>query len=231
MNATEQEVTWARNIKNAALAKGLEPVSDFMYLQMAIISKEKTKKAVARLEKMDQFRKRYNLSDGVPENAMEYLGVMFQRFPEMLGAMGRDEQGRAVIVVHVSKYTPGDLTENDWTPLQAANLCFLHAINSDINAIRSGYVSVSDCGGMGWRNFSLLAQKKNSELFADCYPIRISHVHLLNTPSIVSLHIPSSRSTLNQRLLTFFILDFRHAQDGTSFVVEEDQGNDPHWGI
>lgn len=70
---------------------------------MGIISKEKTKNAVAPQKRMEHIRKRYNYSDDVPENDKEDLSLMFQRFPEMLQAISLDEQGQAVIVAHVVK--------------------------------------------------------------------------------------------------------------------------------
>lgn len=66
-----------------------------------------------------------------------------------------------------------------------ATYYMLNLMNADVDAIRAGYVSVSDCGDMGWSNFSLKAQQMQSDIFNDAYPVRIGSVHLLDPPIMV----------------------------------------------
>lgn len=207
MPATEQELSWARAIKTAALKKGVEPVSDLLYLQMAIISKDKVKKGVNRLAKLEKFRKKHNISgDAVKDDAMGLMKMWYDSFPGVLGSFGRNAEGQAVQVVHVKvsctddgipqaasskltcnakNYFPNKVSDDFWVKMPRATYYMLNAMNADVDAIRAGYVSVSDCGDMGWANFSLKAQQMQSEIFNDAYPIRIGLMHLLDPPIMV----------------------------------------------
>lgn len=164
MPPTEEELGWARAIKCAALAKELEPVSDMLYLQMAVVSKAKVKKAVKRLEKLQEFRRKYNIIDAETDDAVALLRGSYALFPGFLGAIGRDSEGRAVLVSHVSKYLPAKLEPDEWRTMLVAGYYMFNAFNADVEEVRKGVVFVTDCRGMGWKNFSLVRYRETRDL-------------------------------------------------------------------
>ena len=167
MSATQLELEHARRIKAAAQAKGLKPVPDFVYLQHAIVAKDKEQKAVKRLEKMQKFRDEYGATNAQEDDAMSLLRESYELFPGFLGSIGRDIDGRGVQVSVVQHYTPSKLTTEQWRVMLLAGVYMFDAMNCDVDAMRKGMIFVSDCSNMGWRNFSLTAQKKNAAVFQD----------------------------------------------------------------
>ena len=63
MNApTAQEVKWALRLKEKALSdEQINPVSDFEYLEHAIIAKDNVEKGLNRLRKLQAFREEHGL--------------------------------------------------------------------------------------------------------------------------------------------------------------------------
>lgn len=167
MSATPEELNRARSIKAAAAAKGLEPVPDFVYLQHAIIAKDKVKKAVKRLEKLQKFRVEYGVTAEDNNNAISILRASYKLFPGFLGSIGRNDDGCGVQVSIVEHYTPSTLKEEDWRVMLLAGVYMFDAMNCDIESMRKGVTFVSDCSNMGWKNFSLTGQKKTAAIFQD----------------------------------------------------------------
>ncbi len=165
--ATPAELEQARKIKAAALAKGLKPVPDLVYLQHAIVAKDKVPKAVKRLEKMQKFREEYSATDAENDNALALLRESYKLFPGFLGCIGRNTDGRGVQISIVQHYTPSGLTEAQWRVMLLAGVYMFDAINCDVESMRKGMIFISDCSNMGWRNFSLTAQRKQAAVFQD----------------------------------------------------------------
>jgi len=207
IEATAEEIGRAKGIKEAALEAGLDPISDFEYLQHAIVAKDKVSKAVKRLEKLQKFREQYNVTDAEKDDALNILRGSYALFPGMLGAIGKDEDGVGVQLSVVRNYLPNSLKSEDWRTVLVAGYYMFNALNSDIESMRKGMVFISDCGGMGWKNFSLKAQKKNAEIFQDAYAIRINKMVLLDAPFVMAAMLKLIRAILSKKMKETIVID------------------------
>eukprot|EP00171_Calliarthron_tuberculosum_P008812 IDg8812t1 len=97
MAATSEELQWARELKAAAVTVDtLDTVLDFEYLHHAIVSKGIVKKALKRIERLQEFRVQYNLKGAEVDEPLKLLRSCNSMFPGFLGAIGVDDGGRAV---------------------------------------------------------------------------------------------------------------------------------------
>ncbi len=187
MSATTEELGWAREIKAAALAKGLEAVSDFEYLQHAIVSKGKTGKALKRLERVAAFRKEYKLTSAEKDDAHALLVAVSKLFRGLMPGIGRDSDGHAVEMMVYRNFYPSQLRgEKEWRDMMGAFYYLFNAFNAEVADIRAGMVLICDCSGMGWNNFSLEVEKRCAAFYQDAYPVRMKHCYMIDAPIIVS---------------------------------------------
>lgn len=104
--ATEQEIAWARTIKQAAQEEQdlrTHGLSDLEYLQHAIVSKGNVNKALRRLANMQTFKDRYDIQqDGSYEQGIRDIQALLLAYPGFLKALGALENHSHVVALKMS---------------------------------------------------------------------------------------------------------------------------------
>lgn len=187
MDATPLELSRAKAIKAAAQEAGLSPVSDFEYLQHAIVAKDKVQKALGRMRNLEEFRSKYNIKeDEDPEEALRLARAFQDKFPGFLVGAGQDSEGRAVQVNESRNFFPQKIEDEEgWRCLMAGTFHSFTALQPDVEAVRKGMLFLSDAGGAGLQNTSSEFQKRSRSSFQDSYPVRIEKIVVLDAPVIV----------------------------------------------
>lgn len=184
---TPEETANAKRIKEQALSEGLPLLSDFEYLQHAIVAKENVEKGVARIRNLLEFKEKHRIREAQEEDPMSVFVKWENDFPGFFNRMGIDSKGRPFMMITYRKFQPKKIqTEEDWCALMG---CFYHMFNAmsyDLDAVRNGIVMVSDSKNVSWANFSLRLEKRAAEFYQDSYPVRIKAIVLLDAPVIVS---------------------------------------------
>lgn len=201
MDITEEERGWALAIKEALQKKDAElanSVTDFEYAHHAIIAKEKVAKALKRIKRLHAFRKDHGVPGGSIPNAERALQTIQQYEASSPGynlSFGKDTKenidadgvgGSSYVVVwDFAAFLPANYQKpEDWQMCFAAFHYMLDAMQPDFSAIRAGIIVVSDAENLGWKNFSLEMEKHAAHLYQDAYPLRITKMIMLHTPTI-----------------------------------------------
>lgn len=201
LGATSDEVIWAQQIKEAAATSGLGNLSDFEYLQHAIVAKANVYKAVRRIQRLTEFRARYKLSNANTDNAMAMLRSAEALFPGFFGGSGIDDEGRVIQHLNFAAFEPAKLTSHkQWRDFMGAMYHMMQAATCDVQSIRSGSVFLADCGGLSWGNFSFEVERRCTEFLQDAYPFRSKHFYFLDAPGILSVMVGICRVFLSEKM-------------------------------
>lgn len=187
---TEEEIGWAKSIKEAVEKDDkLKSLTDFEYMAHAIVAKDKTDKALKRIERMQAFREMYDIvGDGNVEDGMQRARAVVEAHPELFQSIGMDSKGRSVTYWQFDKFTANKVkTPEDWKAVMGGFFYFFHALQPNIGSIREGVVWVGDCKGVGWANFNMELEKRAGAFYSHCYPFRIKEMVMLDTPRIFSV--------------------------------------------
>lgn len=190
MEATAQELTWARAIK-AASAEILTEGScqDFEYLQHGIIAKEKIHKALKRMKKLHHLKERYSINDNAVEG-MDSIRAFLQQLPGCILAAGQiPSTGRYLLAFDYRDFDAAGTykEEKDYAIMMKAYYYLMQASQPTVEAVREGIEVMILCHGFGWRSFSLELELRAAELYSDSYPVRIKSAALLDGPAIIRI--------------------------------------------
>lgn len=198
---TEQELAWARAIKEAARRDpdlDDDAIVDLEYLHHAIVAKDQVAKAVKRLKRMQKFKQRYGIQrDGSFEEGVRdalAFEIAHPGFGLALGSSsfynGRgdddDQQSISFGCLDYSKFIASRMKSEESHAIVMRGLFYsLQLSQSNIAAMRSGMVMLCDCGSMGMRNLSMESEARQGDLFSDAYPIRIRQMAMMNVNVMV----------------------------------------------
>jgi hypothetical protein len=189
---TEQELHWARNLKTAAQSPDsgvdAEKVSDFEFLQHAIIAKTNTAKALQRLRHLQAFKRRYGiLGNGSVDEAERDLRTFLSTHPKLylsLADSGEHDNKTPATQIFCSEYRYFNASrmksEEAYLIYMRAAFYTLQASQCSVAALRAGLVLLMDVhGALRYRSFQTEARAR--ELYGKAYPIRIQGVVLLRS--------------------------------------------------
>lgn len=152
MEISTEERRWAFAIKTVIEREPeVDNLSDFLYVQLALIDKDNVEAAVERAYKMQAFREEYKIVENLNQGRQCYQGGINQ-FPGFFLSInflrGEEGTGNWTIVVDQTKMTaetlkPGGALD---TWMKAAFYQF-HAVSPDFEAIREGVVVLIECDG------------------------------------------------------------------------------------
>lgn len=185
MFATENEVQWARAIKKAVESnKRIDNLSDLEYLHHAIVAKDKLKKAMGRIRRMQAYRQKLGIhGDGNFEQGWKYMMKFFDQQPGFIATIGIDNQGRHVNVLEYKNFNPKAIkTKDDWKVAMVAFYYLFQASQPTVAAIRNGVVWLADSEGMTMKNINRKIERKAAEFTNDTYPIRIKEIAVMDPP-------------------------------------------------
>eukprot|EP00977_Amphora_coffeiformis_P002591 scaffold482_cov266-Amphora_coffeaeformis.AAC.54 len=219
---TEQELRWATRLKQAArsdpeLSADLdEMMSDWEFLQHAIVAKNNIRKALTRMRHLQAFKRRYGITrDGSVEEAARDFKAFFLAHPGLYMSMANNnihhddddkEDGNngnndnnndsfpssasACPQIFCSTYDKFNATrmksEEAFAVYMRAAFYALQASQHTLEAIRGGMVLLMDIQG-ALRYRSYQTESRARELYGRAYPIRIRHVVLLHASAAVRI--------------------------------------------
>lgn len=226
MYLSETERGWAREIKNAMLEENkeiAETISDYEYVQHAIVAKENWPKALKRIKRLHQFKQ----SHGIPGNysvddAFKAIKKFEALVPKLFLAFGTDWQGRSVSTWNYNEFLVKNFKGNAdaWKVAFNAYYYLFEAMNSDFAAIREGCVVIVETRGLGWKNFSMEMNRRAAELYKEAYPLRIKEMSLLNSPRVLRFMFALVSPFLSKKVKDAFHMDGKLDDVLTRFPVE-----------
>ena len=189
---TEQELTWATRLKEAALADptiDADEMSDWEFLQNAIVSKENIPKAIKRIRHLQAFKRRYGiLRDGSVEEAARDFKAFLMAHPGLYMSLAEDASPSACPQIFCSTYDKFNATrmrsEEAYNVYMRAAFYALNASQHTLAAVRGGMVLLMDIqGALRYRSYQ--TESRARELYGRDYPIRIQHVALIHASTSV----------------------------------------------
>jgi len=197
---TAEEAQWSRALKDALAAEGVVPPdSDFEIATFAIIGKGDLTKSVERVKKYNEVvRAQYAHT---PEEGLRAVGFLNRKWPGCMLAGAADAAGRPMIVCDVNPYVPAQLEgEAEWRAFFLEFVVLLEACTSDLDDCRNGCIFITQCEGMGWKNFSLEVEKRAAVLYQDAIPCRYHSLPMVNAGKILRVCIRICKAFLKQKL-------------------------------
>lgn len=190
---TRQELQWVRNIKRAfASDPELEPLSDFMVAQLALVSRGNAEDALFRAHGYQGFSEEYDIQDSVN------LGV--QCVQEFLEAR---PVGDFMYLSNTPLESP--MFVSDLAKVQGfasrvrlrGYFYLLHASFSDLEQVRQGCVCLVDCKGFDWAlNFGWKEYLAWWRELGGWYPSRTNDVRIFHTPSVANVMFAMGRKLM-----------------------------------
>jgi hypothetical protein len=99
MVLAEEEIRWALAIKGAAAAEEeLKQLTDYEYVQHALLSKNDVEEAIEHIRSMQYFRQEYNINDN-PKEGEELFRKFTQKHKGFLLSVDWDEANGQFVVV------------------------------------------------------------------------------------------------------------------------------------
>ena len=184
---TEQELVWAARLKEVATADGsgvdADEVSDWEFLQHAMVAKANTFKALDRLKNLQALKRRYGIiRDGSVDEAARDLRTFLQTHPGLYMSLANhssEDEGTQVFCSEYQRFQSSRMkSEEAYAVYMRAAFYVLQASQSNVAALRAGMILLLDVyGALRYRSFQTEARAR--ELYGKAYPIRIQRVILL----------------------------------------------------
>ena len=144
MHLTVEERQWALDIKDAVKSTAeLDDLSDFMYAQLAIITRGNLEDAIRRVTGLQYYRQEYNILDTLQDGCRQ-MKKMIDLFPRQLLSFSFSVNEGTYVLIH-------DMTELDTTALNTpekarswmAGSYYIHAtMCPDMASIRRGSITL-----------------------------------------------------------------------------------------
>lgn len=194
VSATERQ--WALAIKQAVVeSEGLKPLSDFEYVQYAMVTQGNTQEALFRIGGMQAFKEEYGIDHSVEQAtaALEStLGVLpgfvlhLDCCPHTNEAImvwdARMCKPERVLSVH-SEHGP----DYNWKNYVVAHYYMNYSAQPTLYTVRDGLTLLIDCGQVGWDNVNMDFQRRMNEELRNFYPLKWKRVLAYNTAVISNI--------------------------------------------
>jgi hypothetical protein len=203
---TGQEMTWAKELKAALSKQGVEPpASDFELAHFAIVSKGDLKKGVKRVSNYNKLIK--PLYSYTMEEGLRTIGFMNRKWPGCLLTCGKAPNGSPIVCCDVNPYLPGQLKkpstpegEAEWKEMMLELVLLFHCSASNLDECRSGMTFITQCKGMGWKNFSLELEHRAAVLYQDAIPCRFAGMPCVNAGPILRVMLALCKVFLKKKI-------------------------------
>mmetsp|Transcript_20848 Transcript_20848/g.54191 ORF Transcript_20848/g.54191 Transcript_20848/m.54191 type:complete len:290 (+) Transcript_20848:180-1049(+) len=204
---SDVERRWCIDLRAALAAQGVpepQPKSDFLLAQFALIGKGQTAKAVKRVQKFNEVvTGEYNYPGFEEALKLPAYGFSLRKFPGMMQVVPRQTAARAMTMVFdAAPFLPAELMKNEdgFNLLMTDFLVALDALTADLSDIRTGTIMVTQCGGMGMKNYSHKAESKAANVYQDSYPVRYHSLPCVNVNIIFKVIIKLAKLFLSKKL-------------------------------
>lgn len=203
MKLSAEERNLAINIKEAiSTANDLDPVSDFMCAQLALIDGDSTESALERVYHLQHFREEYGILDSLADGRRR-LGAFMDLTPGFHLCFADDmAMGQTVMVFDNTKFSGKEIrTEADLQLWLGATYYQCTIFTPDFDAIRKGVVLVLECEGYDWKMHAEFKTIKRvwSEI-ATIYPCSFQKLKYFNAGTMMNVVVSMLRPFLPRHL-------------------------------
>lgn len=185
-----EEREWAVVIKRAVLeADHLHPLSDYEYVQYAIISQGDIHDALERISAQQTFKTKYHIDDSV-DQGRRYLGWVMNNIPGFVLYLDNHvETNESIIAWECSVFNPKEIMKDDkaWEAYMTFSYYLYSLSQPTFASIRAGIVLLLDCAEVEWKNVSMEFQQRTHEELRNSYPFKYKRVLAYNTHLIANL--------------------------------------------
>lgn len=154
MDITDQEISWARAIKTAIEGDAeIDNLSDFMYVQLALIEKDNIEGALERAAQLQAFKEEYGILDTKSDGLKHLRDFVVKLFPKYILSFSFDSEstGSYVLIYDHKGFDIKALdTEAKLVTWLATTYYSAFSLCPDFESIRSGVVVMAECEGYNW---------------------------------------------------------------------------------
>lgn len=226
MDVTEEECRWALAIRLAAAADPRIPdadsLTDFEYVQHAIVAKDNVGKALKRIVKMQEFKERYGIKlDGSVDEAARDLRAIDLQHPGLMmclascknneGASPNDEAkvdpSSHVVCVNFAQFLAKRMkTAESHAIVMRFFFYVMQACACNAASIRAGIYWLSQSDGIGLRNFSRESEDRRADFASHTYPLRFKLFVMLSAPWVARVLFQVIRVFMSPKMASRFHL-------------------------
>lgn len=205
MKLTVQEAEWALNLKDAIAADPeVDPISDFMCAQIALMVKDDVEAGVHRAHHLQIFREEYAITDTL-EQARKAIPAILELLPGVALSLSYNRSdGNYVFVYDMGAF---DFKKALKTPENAKILLsgiyyLCHCLCPDLEAIRRGVIILTECSGFDWsRNMNLaFIRKMWNEILIE-YPMDYQKMKYFNSGFFINMINSLKKRFLPKRIV------------------------------
>jgi hypothetical protein len=212
MTITPAERAWAQEIKTAVAATpDLDPLSDYMYAQMAIVNmaytpQRNTQSVLDRFRTLQELRQENGVLNTAPHGCHAIQQLVFDLAPgSMLAYNFIPEKKTYVCTMDMTNFDMGILRDprktKDWL---AACYYLLQAFHPDFESTRKGLIILTECKDYHWKGHQMvhacLFRKWWTEL-ALVYPFHVQKIKYFHTGLFINLLMSTAKKYLPTSIL------------------------------
>lgn len=196
MKISALEKQWALALQQAVKeSDGLKPLTDFEYVQHAIVSQGNVQEALFRIRGLQAFREEYGIDHSL-EQALDYLTRAMQMLPGFILHLDNCPfTNEAIMVWDASACYPEKVLslerttgkEYNWKTYVVAHYYMNYLCQPTLFAVRDGLTILIDCGDVSWNNVSMDFQKRMNDELRLYFPLRWKRILAYNTATIANI--------------------------------------------
>lgn len=197
MRITEEERQWALSIKQAANETDeLQPLSDFGYVELAMLTRGNTQEALHRMGGLQAFRTEYGINNS-PEQGVQCLERTMHLLPGFVLHLDNcPNTNDGILVWDASVCYPetilsisheGGGADYNWRNYVVAMYYMYYSCQPTLVSIRDGLTLMMDCGQVSWANVSMDFERRMHEELRAFYPLKWKRIMAYNTAVIANI--------------------------------------------
>lgn len=190
MALSNREINLALLIKEAiAESEDVDPVSDFMCAQLALIDGDDVDSAVERAHHLQCFREEYGVLDTAVDGRRHFEAYVTLMPGYHLCFSDEMNMGRNVMIYDNTKFCTSGINSEEKIRLMMLGTYYC-AVNAcpDFEAIRAGVILICECQGYDWKkHIDLKILKRMWSEIAGVYPASIQKLKYFNSGTMMNI--------------------------------------------
>jgi hypothetical protein len=190
MSISEQERQQALAIKRAIEEDTeLENLTDFQYVQAAIIDGDDIQAALDRVFHMQAFREEYKIRDDDFDDATYCIKAFLRQHAGVILSIAyNSDENNYVLIWDWAAFNQENLNNPESWRIMLAFIYFeLNALNPDFYSIRKGIVFVVECEGFDWKKCDVKTSERGWTELLTVYPTIFRQLKYFHTGVFANL--------------------------------------------
>ena len=217
MELSEEERRWALAIKEAIESDPrLDAVSDFMYVQLALVDSDNLERAIERAIHLQGVRQEYEITDTLEEAERKLRWYVKTAHPgHILDFFHTSEHDHYIIITDISKFDTSafSTTPKEYNDTFAGNYYLHHCFCPDFGSIRQGTSYVCECSNYRWKAPNMATYKTHKKFTEDgdaVYPYHVRQVQVCNAGVVVNTLASQLKTVLPKQIASKFVFGVHH---------------------